>query len=167
MASIQVFEATPDDALALAEVELAASTCDPVGEIMFGPVDPESLQHRANDMRFAMTKDPASRLFKALIVEPGREPVVAGASHWFVRDADWMETRNPELKGTLCDVDAPKDWGPTANAGACNAFFGFLHDMRKRRMGGKKHAGMSALFLLICLYIYFFVDYNCWILISP
>lgn len=150
MSSIQVLEATPDDALAIAEVEAAASAGDPMIETMFGPPSREGMEYRAADIKFGMAKNPSSRFYKAVWLEPGQEtPVVAGIAHWYVRDADWNEVKNPELEGTMAAGDLPDTWGPRANAGACRAFFGWILDVRKRNMVGMEHGGMLLLSISI------------------
>jgi hypothetical protein len=73
---------------------------------------------------------------------PDGTDVAVAIAKWHLRtDPNWHINvpKSDDDETSLDGVDPPSRWPEGANAAACNAFFGWLYDVRKRRMSGKAH----------------------------
>ncbi|KAL1953191.1 hypothetical protein VTO42DRAFT_3397 [Malbranchea cinnamomea] len=139
---IQILPATEDDCLAIADIESLAFEPDPGSRIMFGPRNVANLPFRAAQLKEVMNTDPTVRFFKAVV----DDQIVAAAQWHFRTNPDWHLGKGPGPNpSTMCGIDPPTSWPPGSNAPALDAFFGWIYEVRKRRMGGKAHALLSLL----------------------
>ncbi|KAJ5261371.1 hypothetical protein N7478_011966 [Penicillium angulare] len=139
--NFKILPATPDDFLALAEVE-AVSNIEAnqtplesnVSYIMFSHPSDVQIQKRAEGLEKTSKEDPAMKSYKAVVEdENGREKIVAWAQWGFYTEIQPIkEWENIE-------------WSPPANGEACNHCIGAMTNIRKKYMTGKRHAYLQVL----------------------
>ncbi|KAJ5116595.1 hypothetical protein N7456_000943 [Penicillium angulare] len=139
--NFRILPATPEDFLALAEVEAVANiaaTQTPlesnVSYVMFGLPSDVCIQNRAKGLEKMLTDDPAMVSYKGVVEdENGQDKIVA----W----AQW---------GFYTEIKPIKEWenitwSPPANGEACNHCIGAMTNIRKKYMSGKRHAFLQVL----------------------
>lgn len=151
--SLDIVPVTESDAFEIAGLEAQAFLSHVATQYMFGPPTLEKQEFRANQLRESL----AGAGPNSMSVKVEMEGRMVAFAHWtFNVDADWAvkakekEEREKEEKEKERQQnggeEAKSDFAPGTNIGLCKEFFGWIDDVRKRRMGGVPNAGMFLLF---------------------
>ncbi|KAI1461881.1 acyl-CoA N-acyltransferase [Annulohypoxylon moriforme] len=130
---LELQPATEADARRSLEIEKAAYAMNPYNEILFpGPHPPDALDGKAKGMISELNKDSTIRWSKVVDTDlPDGEQMIA-FSKWFIHS----EPPKPQPL---------RDFGPGANAGACEALFGGTKTQRERFWGDMPHVYLAIL----------------------
>lgn len=93
-----------------------------------------ALEKRVERLQNGWKEDPTLTWWNAVDTESGE---IVGAARWHT-----YFTERPESEWMKEDI--PEDWGEGANPAACRAFFGDVHESRRRLIAGKPHICTSS-----------------------
>jgi hypothetical protein len=119
----------------IARIENAAFGPSEHSKVLFpGGATNGALEKRVERLQNKWKEDPTLTWWNAVDIESGE---IVGAASWHT-----YFTERPESEWMKEDIS--EDWGEGANPAACRAFFGDVHESRRRLIGGKPHICTSS-----------------------
>lgn len=129
---------------------------------MFGPPSPEKQEFRAGQLRTSLAEAGPNGLSVKIVMD-GK---MVAFAHWtFQDDEDWLEKarekeERKEREKKENGDDGKSDVAPGLNVELSKMFFGWIEEVRKRKMGGMRYARMYLVLSYPTLHIHIYIPTN-------